>query len=427
MTMGGIYVKDFKKFKNEKLYLIHLISQVMNNKQAKLPPKNLKWEDLYNLAYYHKVSNIIYYSLKDIKDKNNIPDDIWQKIYIDYKKSVAKEAAQHVMTEMLLKELEKNQIECIPLKGYILKNFYPKLDMRTMGDIDIFYNESKTPQVKKVMKDLGYDAVNTEDKHDKYYKKPFMTVEMHKSLVGKIEPYASYYKGIWNKIKVKENFEYIHEFSKEDFYIFLIVHLTKHFENCGTGVRSILDVWIYNKKFYNDMNWDYIKCELKKIKLDEFEENIRELSKFWFENGTSKDEDKDENKDENTDENTDENNELYNLIGDYILSSGVYGTIRNGVISSMSKEFEEKDTKKLKRSHGLRMIFPDLNSMKKRFSALNKFPFLLPVFWVFRLIRAFLFRRKASVKRVESVYTASNKEMSQILEIHRKAGLYKEA
>jgi hypothetical protein len=404
---GGRYMKDFK---DEKLYLIHLIFQAMNKRQSENPPENLKWEVLYNLAYYHKVSNIIYYSLKDVKDKYNIPEDIWQKICSDYKKGIAKEAMQHAMTEMLLEEFEKNQIECIPLKGYVLKNFYPKLDMRTMGDIDIFYNEDKTPKVRKIMKSMGYDIVKIEDKHDKYYKKPFMTLEMHKSLMGTVEPYASYYKDIWGKIKPMENLKYIHEFSKEDFYIFLMVHFTKHFKNCGTGVRSVLDIWVYNKKFYNDMDWDYIKCELKKIKLDEFEENIRGLSKFWFENEMFED----------------KNSELYSLIGDYILSSGVYGTIKNSVIVAMSKKFEgKKPAKKLKYLYGLRVIFPDLNGMKKRFNILNRFPFLLPVFWVFRLVRAFFFRRERAFKSVESVYSASDKELMQILDLHKKVGLYK--
>ena len=45
-----------KDFKDEKLYLIHLIFQAMNKRQSENPPENLKWEVLYNLAYYHKVS-----------------------------------------------------------------------------------------------------------------------------------------------------------------------------------------------------------------------------------------------------------------------------------------------------------------------------------------------------------------------------------
>lgn len=52
--------------------------------------------------------------------------------------------------------------------------------MRTMGDIDIFYNEKKTLKVRQVMKNMGFKIVKVEDKHDKYYKKPFMTLELHK-------------------------------------------------------------------------------------------------------------------------------------------------------------------------------------------------------------------------------------------------------
>lgn len=409
MATGGVHMKGFK---DEKQYLIHLISQAINEKKAGNPPKNIKWEKLYNLACYHKVSNIIYYSLKDVKDEYKMPEDIWQKIYGDYKKGVAKEAVQHVMTEMILEEYEKSRIECIPLKGYVLKGFYPKPDMRTMGDIDIFYNEKKTLKVRQVMKNMGFKIVKVEDKHDKYYKKPFMTLELHKSLMGRAEPYASYYKDVWNKMKTRDNSQYIYEFSKEDFYIFLLVHFTKHFENSGTGVRSVLDIWVYNKKFYNEMDWDYIKDELKKIKLDEFEENIRGLSEFWFDNKMVEG----------------KKHEFYNLLGEYILSSGVYGTVKNSVMVAMGKKFEEKSHgKKSKYIYGFRMIFPGLEGMKKRFNILNRFPFLLPVFWVFRLVRGILFRRERAFRSVESVYSASDKELAEILDLHKKAGLYKKA
>ncbi|MDQ2087368.1 nucleotidyltransferase family protein [Herbivorax sp. ANBcel31] len=399
-----------KNVEKEKSYLIHLISRAIHEKQAKSPPKNLKWASLYKLACYHNVSNIIYYPLKGVEDKYKMPKNIWQNICNEYKKSVGKEATQHVMTEMILEEFEKNKIECMPLKGYFLKYLYPKVDMRTMGDIDILYKDNKTSFVRKIMKDMNYSIEKIEDKHDKYYKKPFMTIEMHKSLVGNLEPYASYYKNVWDKLKTKKNFQYIYQFSKEDFYIFLMVHFTKHYVNNGVGVRSIVDIWVYNSKFYDNMDWNYIKCELEKIKLDEFEENIRGLSQFWFESEKCNEED----------------NELYDLMGDYILSSGVYGTIKNGALAGMSREFEDKrSVKRLKHFHGFKMLFPNLNGMKKRFEILNKFPFLLPVFWIYRLVRGFLFRRERSFKKVESVYSASKKDISKILDLHTKAGLYK--
>ncbi|MBQ4193481.1 MAG: nucleotidyltransferase family protein, partial [Clostridia bacterium] len=72
----------------------------------------------------------------------------------------------------VLRELERNGIWYLPLKGIILKNEYPISALREMSDNDILCDGEKMEQVRSVMISLGYK--NTEfgkDNHDVYKKK----------------------------------------------------------------------------------------------------------------------------------------------------------------------------------------------------------------------------------------------------------------
>ena len=67
--------------------------------------------------------------------------------------------------------------------------------------------------------------------------------------------------------------------SNEDFYIYHIIHMAKHFINGGIGIVHILDIWIMINA-YRSVDKDYIAGELKSIGLLDFEKNARALCKY---------------------------------------------------------------------------------------------------------------------------------------------------
>ena len=56
----------------------------------------------------------------------------------------------------LEKEFAKNGIWYMPLKGSILKDWYPKFGMREMADNDILFDEKKRNDVKQIFQNRGY-------------------------------------------------------------------------------------------------------------------------------------------------------------------------------------------------------------------------------------------------------------------------------
>ena len=64
--------------------------------------------------------------------------------------------------EKIKQKLEAANIWYMPLKGAILKDFYPKFGMREFSDYDILFDASREEEMKNIMEGLGF----TTEKYD---------------------------------------------------------------------------------------------------------------------------------------------------------------------------------------------------------------------------------------------------------------------
>ena len=80
----------------------------------------------------------------------------------------------------------------------------------------------------------------------------------------------------------------------------------------------------------------------------------------------------------------------------WIFSSGAYGTVENNNLSTALKETKAfKDSGHRQADLYFRKVFLPLEKMKKRYTVLEKAPYLLPVMWAVRIFDVVLFRRKS--------------------------------
>ena len=129
-------------------YLIKLLKAVLNNEIPVPPPKDLDWPELYKLAKYHSISNIVYYAIMKLDSSNRPSEKVFKAFEQDMNIAKAREALQHFALEDVLKAYESECVKCMPLKGTIIKYLYPKPDMRSMSDIDILFEKSDRDKVK---------------------------------------------------------------------------------------------------------------------------------------------------------------------------------------------------------------------------------------------------------------------------------------
>ena len=269
--------------------------------------------------------------------------------------------------DIVRKEMEKQGIWYMPLKGAVLRSYYPKYGMREMADYDILFDPDRQADLKVLMESLGYKTKEyAKTNHDVYQKPPVFNFEMHTALFADVwkTPFFNYYKDIEKRL-LGDGME--KHFSKEDMYLYLLAHESKHYDLDGTGLRSLLDIYVYLEK--ESLNFDYIAAEAEKLGLTEFERKNREASKRLFEGENLSEEDAE--------------------MLSYIVSSGAYGSAAHRAENKMRK-------KKWGKAHYAlnRFLVPvskkneEYNAYASRYPTFYKHKILLPFLPIYRSVRA---------------------------------------
>lgn len=303
---------DKHSYKQNAYYLMYLIRCILNTKTpAKEKLDKMDLSGVFEVAKGHSLTAIAAYALesagiyvKDFEEEKN--------------KAIRKTIILDAERENVLTELEKAGIWYMPLKGIIIKDLYPQIGMRQMCDNDILFDKTKIKYLKQVMLSLGFKMVHDDFGHDIVFTKPPLSnFEMHTHLFGSghDEKMNQYYDNV--KVKLINNDNYGFHFSNEDYYIFMIAHTNKHFSRGGTGLRSLVDTYVYLNHYAGKLDMKYIENECEKLGIAEYEKQTRDLS-------------------------------LHLLGGkkltageckmlDYIIFSGTYGTFENVINNKVNK------------------------------------------------------------------------------------------
>lgn len=327
---------------------------------------------LLKVAKSHSIAGIIAYALESAGIKN----EAFQK---EKSLSIRNTILLDAERKQICKFFEENQIWYMPIKGVYMKEYYLKIGMRQMCDNDILIDASRIDEIDSFMNQRGYDRHFEDTQNDYgYLKSPCFNFEMHRSLFGDYheEAFFIYYKNIKEKLirKSEDSFEY--KFTDEDFYIYMIAHEYKHFSKGGTGLRSLVDTYVYLNKFSDNMNWEYIREECKKLEIAEFEEKSRKLALKVFSSTELPELNEDEQK-----------------MLDYYFGSGTYGNTANKVANKMEEmKAETGSTSKLK--YIWQRVFPPMELYRVWFPFFYKHKILLPIGWAYRLIRGIICKNK---------------------------------
>ncbi len=342
-----------------------------------VPPKkecleNLDMQGLYGLSVSHQMDALIGMSLQKagvvlLKEWN-------ERI----SKAVRKVVLFNAEREKLLSFMEQKGIWYLPLKGVILKDYYPALGMRQMSDNDILFDASFADEVKVYMESQGYKASYFGGgNHDVYRKEPIYNFELHRALYGQTHQtgWAEYYENVKEKLVLNSGSGYGYHFTEEDFYVYITSHAYKHYNGSGTGLRTLLDFYVYLKAKEQEIDFAYIEKECEVLGIAEFERLNRGLCKKVFDKpeavefasrlgGLSKEE--------------------LELL-EFYLNAGIYGTMER-MVGNRIRKYREKSGSNSKLGYLLSRVF-STREIYMSWPFLNKHKWLVPAAWFYRLIR----------------------------------------
>lgn len=303
-----------------------------------------------------------------------------------YYHGLMKNEHQSIVLEQVFSAFEANAIDYLPVKGCVLKKYYPKPEMRIMGDADILIRQEQYEKIRSVMENMGFQEAERSD-YDVHWRCNQMLVELHRKLFAENQKdLRRHFADGWSRAVHSSGSRY--DFSDEDGFVYIFAHMVKHFRLCGIGARQILDLWVY-RRAKPDMNEAEIEAIMDRIHMLEFYRNIRRLLAVWFEGA--------------------ETDPVTDLITDYVFSGGNFGAI--GVQMESEALLEAKAQGGVKNSKGKswwNVIFPPMYKMRMSYNILYEHPWLYPFCWVARCFDVLLHRRKNIRIRMETLKNMSD-------------------
>ncbi len=350
----------------------------------------LKLKELYEISRFHSLTALV---CEGLKRSDFSPSEDEQEYMTAFQREREKSVRKNLMLDTerakLVAFMEQHGIWYMPLKGVVLKTMYPQIGLRQMADNDILFDETFRKNVRDWFAEQGYEVkAYGQGNHDVYLKKPVYNYEMHTALYGASHrpEWQAYYKGVKERLVKDETSTYGYHFTDEDFYIYFITHGFKHFDGSGNGVRFLLDLYVYLTANQTTLDFVYIKKELKKLGVAEFEKNCRELVSDLFSDIHS------------FDFETLSNEKREQLL--YFLSSGTYGTTAQRIEKGISRHGKIK--------YLLLRLFPGTEVLRG-YHPIFRYRGLIVFGWVYRGCKIMTSRSDKVMKELREIFRSKGK------------------
>ncbi len=380
--------------KETKKNLLYIIKNVILDEKIDLDIPDEDWSELMSEAKLHDVVGVI-------GPVSNLAPDAIRREFLKYNAfAVSRHFTFESEIEKIRNAFGSSKIPFMLLKGNVVKKLYPNPEMRSMGDIDILVKNNDVADIRDIMAGLGYLVKLERPDEVTYFKPPFVTIEIHTQMVSDVHSKInSYYGDGWKFARLKADCEFEYEMKREDFFVFQVAHYAKHYATSGAGIRSVIDIWILLREWGRELDFEYVNEQLRSLGLEKFCEKLRQLIHMWFEDG----------------EKMPDLNDMEN----YIFGSGVHGS---SMQRTANKEIRAKSKVIYKIKKYFSAVFLKRQAMEGFYPSLKKRPWLLPYFWIKRLIsRIFSGRVKNFFDKEKEM--AEKWEANKIKEHFEKLGL----
>lgn len=269
-------------FNNEFDYLIHLVRCCVANEKPCELPNGMSFENVFMLGKLHEIANIAYLSVIQLQNQPN--DELlneWKEFYYI---SVQRDEIQQKAHRTIISRFCENGIRSLEVQGTVIKKLYPSTDMRMMSDIDIIIDEENFDKAEEILKQMGFET-NYATVGELNAKLKILFIEIHAQYFvaeenGGKKRYYDAMHGTFDLAKPLEQNEFIYRLDNTHLYLYSLLHLLKHYEYSGCGIRRFVD--FYYLRQLDGVDYDYINSVLKKVDLDKKANDLMSLFELWF-------------------------------------------------------------------------------------------------------------------------------------------------
>lgn len=349
---------------------------------------------LYSLSKPQDITHIIASALLR---EELVPDGDLKKAFSQEQMAAVFRHAQirHEL-ERMCRAFDAAEIDYIILKGSVIRKYYPKPEMRTSCDIDIYVRECDLAAAEEVMTENLKYKFDVRTPHDvAYYSQSKTHVELHYDFIENNDKVQGVLSRVWEMSQLDGTHKHGYIMNNEMFVAYHIIHMAKHFSHGGCGIRPFLDLWIAKYKMGYDK--EKVLAFLEECDLRNFAEQAMLLADVWFSDS--------------------EHTDLTRQIENYILNSAIYGTVENSVAILRARNGGRF-------GYIIKRLFMPYSLLKKIYPRLEKYPILFPFYQVKRWCR-FVWRGRLSHAREEIKANSrqETQEQKQMIDMLHSLGL----
>lgn len=325
------------------------------------PSEKIDLEYFFKKAREHKLENIVF---KGVCDNLGMFENT-EKIMPLWKQMSVMSTVSLIQLDAIVKKIsekfEEKEKSLILLKGSILKDLYPKKEMRTMGDTDIIIKKDEFAEVKRIFEDFGYTEVPDAHGNPQFIKEKNYKFEAFFELTT--------IDNLWEKVDNIQGKSFVYRLNNEMFLFHLVSHLAKHIKYKGAGIRNLCDIYLAMENW--DIDYDKVKSELDKKGLVPLFDAFVKISEIYF--GFKSDKISSET-----------SVEAAEKLMDFMMKYGVYGaqSENNVFVTNQQNKMLSKRARILR---NLRKFFPKKEKLGEKYGYAKKCGLLLPVAWIHRL------------------------------------------
>jgi hypothetical protein len=289
-----------------------------------------------------------------------------------------------------IKQLKESDISCCVLKGATVAGLYSNKDFRISMDTDLYIDADNKKIIKKAIKIFEehgfiFSGIPPNSNHYIAHHKNVGLLELHYNL------YHELFADVWfdNKTALTEPFRMVKTYSNleipalgiTDGYIYMCLHIIKHFLAEGIGIRPIMDFLLYTKQYKEEIDYSRFSEIMHHLKYNKFIDVMMCIGVMYL--GFSKEDffpfDCDE--------------AVANEVLTDIESGGLFGhdeEWRKGFRMTYNeqrfKRFKGDDYSEYMKTWEFKRKFHSGYVMKQRYPFVVRYGFLLPIAWIHRIV-----------------------------------------
>ena len=249
------------------------------------------WDGLYELARIHNLTPMIYEAAQGLPAFANASEAVKHAFLESTLQMIVGQQRRTGLLFHIYQKLTDAGLRPLVLKGLVCRLLYPEPDARVSSDEDLWIAPHEFAACDRILSENGFtrkvSAVTEtllQGAQTVAYTSPYLELEVHLNPFGTqtdlYQRMSNHFPGAFsNAVSLTIGGTVFYTLQPTDHYLFLLLHLYKHFLSSGAGIRQVMDLLLFYRQYEAQLDAERIQETLSYFHLGTFYAAIWEIGR----------------------------------------------------------------------------------------------------------------------------------------------------